>query len=97
MPAYVVANVTVTDREAYEQYRLQVPATIELYGGRYLVRGGLLERREGDWHPRRLVVLEFPSFDAARRWYESPEYRPLAELRQRAAQTDLVIVEGYES
>jgi uncharacterized protein (DUF1330 family) len=94
MAGYAIAEVDITDPALFEQYRSQVVPTIEKYGGRVLVRGGPSETREGDWRPRRLVVVEFESVARAREWYESPEYAPLIELRKRAAKTQLVIVEG---
>jgi uncharacterized protein (DUF1330 family) len=94
MPAYVIAEVEVTDAATYEEYRKGVPATIEKYGGRFLVRGGAVESREGGWQPKRLVVLEFDSVDKARAWYESPEYAPLLAMRHKAANSKVVIVEG---
>jgi len=71
-----------------------VPATIAQYGGRYLVRGGATETKEGDWSPRRLIVLEFPSLARAHEWFASPEYAPLIALRKRTARTRLVFAEG---
>ena len=62
MPAYVIADVTVTDPATMEEYRKQVPATIAKYGGRYLVRGGAHQTLEGEWKPSRLVILEFPAW-----------------------------------
>ena len=94
MPAYVVVDIEVTDPAAFEEYRKGVPATIAQYGGRYVVRGGRTETLEGSWQPKRLVVLEFPSVEAARRWYTSPEYRPLLALRLKASKGSLVLVEG---
>jgi uncharacterized protein (DUF1330 family) len=94
MPAYVIADVTVTDAATMEEYRTQVPATLEKYGGRFLVRGGAHETVEGDWRPNRLVVLEFGSLDEAKRWYDSEEYRLPKALRLRAGRTNLVMVEG---
>lgn len=94
MPAYVIAEVEITDPALFEQYRAQVPATIEAYGGRFLVRGGALETREGDWKPSRLVVLEFESLARAKQWYDSSEYRPLIALRQRCAKTQIVFADG---
>jgi uncharacterized protein (DUF1330 family) len=94
MPAYLFANVEVTDAAGYEQYRQRVSATIEAFGGRYLVRGGVTEVLEGDWTPKRLVILEFPGMARLRAWYQAPEYRPLVELRQRTATSTLVAVEG---
>src|SRR5260370_25818288 len=73
-PAYLIANVNVQDPATFEEYRKQVPATIAKHGGRYLVRGGRVERLEGSWNPTRLVVLEFPSMEQARRWYDSDDY-----------------------
>ena len=94
MAAYAVVNVRVTDPVRYEEYRSKVPATIASYGGRYLVRGGALEVLEGEWDPERLVVLEFESIGRLREWYDSPEYAPLKQLRQEAAATQFVVVEG---
>lgn len=94
MPAYVLADVTVTDLPAMEEYRKQVPATLAKYGGRFLVRGGAHQTVEGDWKPTRLVVIEFPSLADAQRWYDSEEYRALKALRMRAGRTSVVIVDG---
>ena len=95
MSAYLFANVDVTDAVGYEQYRQRVSATIEAHGGRYVVRGGATEVLEGDWMPKRLVILEFPDMARLKAWYHSPEYRPLLELRQRTATSTLVAVEGF--
>jgi uncharacterized protein (DUF1330 family) len=94
MPAYVIADVTVTDPATMEEYRKLVPATLAPYGGRFIVRGGAHETVEGDWKPNRLVVLEFPTMEQARRWYDSEEYREPKAMRLRAGRTNLVIVDG---
>ena len=94
MAVYVIVNVRVTDPARYEEYRGKVPATIARYGGRYLARGGAVEALEGDWQPERLVVLKFESMERFREWYDSPEYAPLKQLRQKAAATQFVVVEG---
>lgn len=94
MSAYVIANLTVTDPEQLGRYAELVPATIEKYGGRYLVRGGKFDVIEGTWSPHLVVVLEFPSWDAALTWYNSEEYRPLKEMRMKSAHTDGVLVQG---
>jgi uncharacterized protein (DUF1330 family) len=94
MPAYVIAEVEVTDPALYEEYRKMVPATIAQYGGKFLVRGGATETKEGGWRPKRLVVLEFASMDRARQWYHSPEYAPALALRLKAARSKLVLAEG---
>jgi uncharacterized protein (DUF1330 family) len=94
MPAYFIVDNEVTDPAGFEEYRKQVPTTLELYGGKILVRGGQLQTLEGDWKPTRLVVTEFPSIEQARRWYDSEEYRPLKALRLRTARGSLGLVEG---
>ena len=94
MPAYVIADLEVTDPVGMEEYRKQVPATIAKYGGRYLVRGGQHETLEGNWHPKRVVVLEFPSVEQAKRWYDSEEYREPKALRFRTSKANLILVEG---
>lgn len=94
MSAYVIVDVNVTDPVAYEEYRKQAPASIALYGGRYLARAGRTEVLEGDWTPRRLVILEFPTLDRAREWLSSPEYGAIKHLRHRFAKSNMVVIEG---
>jgi uncharacterized protein (DUF1330 family) len=94
MPAYVIADVEVTDPAGFEEYRKQVPATVAKYGGRFLVRGGALEAVEGEWRPKRLVLVEFPSLQDAKRWYDSTEYKGPKALRQRTAKAKILLVEG---
>jgi len=94
MAAYVIGEIEVTDPASYEDYRKQVLATIQKYGGKFLARGGSVEALEGGWAPKRLVLLEFPSIDQLRTWYRSPEYAPLIKLRQKASKGRLVAVEG---
>jgi uncharacterized protein (DUF1330 family) len=94
MAAYLIADVTTTDQATMDEYRKQVPATITKYGGRFLVRGGAHHVVEGDWKPNRLVVIEFPSLEQARRWYDCEEYRVPKALRLKAGRTNLVMVEG---
>ena len=94
MSAYVIAEVNVTDPKLYEEYRKLVPATVQKYGGRFAVRGGAVESKEGGWNPARVVVLEFPTMERARAWYHSPEYAPALALRHKAAAAKLILVEG---
>ncbi len=94
MSAYVIADVEVLDSDGYEAYRQQVPATLAAYGGRYLVRGGAITVLEGTWSPKRCVILEFPSLDRLRAWYDSPQYVPLRAIRERTTKSRLVMVEG---
>ena len=94
MPAYVVANITIHDPARYEEYKRLAAPTVSAYGGRYVARGGPVEVREGGWTPARLVLLEFPSVERARAWWESPEYAPAKAVRQSCADAGLVITEG---
>ena len=94
MPAYVICDIDVRDPETYREYTALVPGTLAPFGGRFIVRGGQFEPLEGDWLPRRLVVLEFPSSDHARRWYDSPGYAAAKQIRQRASGGNIVLVEG---
>lgn len=94
MAAYVVVNVTIRDPLRYDEYRRMATPTVAAYEGRYVARGGAVDVREGDWTPSRLVILEFPSAERARAWWDSPEYAPAKALRQCCADTQLVITEG---
>ncbi len=94
MAVYIIADVRVTDPVVYEEYRRQVSATLDQYGGRFLVRGGAVQPLEGGWDPQRIVVLEFESVERARAWYDSPEYGPLRRLRQSASDGRFILVAG---
>jgi uncharacterized protein (DUF1330 family) len=94
MPAYLIANVEITDSAGYEEYKKGVPATIAAHGGRYLTRAGATEVLEGTWVPSRVVILEFPDMARLKAWFDSPEYRPLRKIRERSAKSSLVAVEG---
>ncbi len=94
MPAYVIVETNITDPEQYERYRDAAPASIAAHGGRYLVRGGELAVFEGDWDPARVVVLEFPDLETAKRWYASEEYGEARQLREGAAKLNVVAVAG---
>jgi uncharacterized protein (DUF1330 family) len=94
MPAYVVVNIRIHDPDLYAEYARGAPGSVAAFGGRYLARGGAVEVREGAWSPERLVILEFPDLDAARGWYDSPEYAELRAIRERASEGELVITEG---
>jgi uncharacterized protein (DUF1330 family) len=94
MAGYIVLDVVVRDPVAYEQYKQLAGAAVAAYGGRYLVRGGAAEPLEGSWRPSRLVILEFPSVAQAHAWWTSPEYEPARAIRQRCADTEMLLVEG---
>ena len=94
MAAYFIVDVEVNDPAGFEEYRQLVPGTVQKYGGRFLVRGGAVETLEGDWQPKRVVVLEFPSLEQAKRWYNSEDYRDPKALRFKTAKSKLILVEG---
>ena len=94
MSAYVIAEVEVTDPGTFEEYRKLVPPTIEAFGGRYVVRGGAIDSLEGDWRPKRIVVIEFDDAERARAWHDSELYAPARALREASANTRMIVVEG---
>ena len=93
--AYLIANITVTDMARYQDYRSQVGPVVAQYGGKFLVRAGAVHKLEGTMELDRVVVLEFPSMEAARRFYDSPEYAPLLKLRSESTRSQVALVEGY--
>ena len=94
MSAYIIVDVEVTDVEKYKEYVKLVPATLEAFGGRFIVRDGAADNLEGDWEPRRVVVLEFDSVDRARAWWSSEPYAAPKALRQSASKARMIVVEG---
>lgn len=94
MPAYVVVNVDVKDPVRYKDYIGMSPISVGKYGGRFIARGGAVEVMEGDWSPKRMVILEFPTLERAKEWWASPEYAEAKALRQATAETQLVMTEG---
>lgn len=94
MPAYVIVEIAVEDPVRYEDYKKMAAPTIAAFGGRYIVRGGAVQTLEGAWAPGRLVVLEFPSADRAREWWNSAQYAPAKRLRHETATTNMILVEG---
>ena len=95
MAAYIVVEVDVKDAERYADYRTMVPASLAVYGGKFLIRGGQVENLEGDWEPQRFVIIQFESVDQAKRWWDSEEYRQARNLRQETSDTRMIVVEGY--
>jgi uncharacterized protein (DUF1330 family) len=94
MPAYVIVEIDIADPVGYEKYKKLAGATVEKYGGKYIVRGGKAETLEGDWTPKRIVVLEFESMQRAKDWLNSAEYREPRKMRHRTAKTNMIVVEG---
>jgi uncharacterized protein (DUF1330 family) len=97
MPAYLLADIEVTDPVRYENYKKLAPPAIAKYGGRYLARGGEIAVLEGDRQPGRVVILEFPDVATAKRFYASPEYRAARAERAGAANMTMVLVEGISA
>jgi uncharacterized protein (DUF1330 family) len=94
MSAYVIVEIDIVDPVGYEKYKNLAGATVEKYGGKYIVRGGKTEVLEGDWHPKRIVVLQFGSLQRAKEWLNSEEYREPRKMRHRTARTNMILVEG---
>ena len=94
MAAYVIVEIEVVDPVGYEEYKKLASASIQNQGGKYIVRGGAPEVLEGDWKPKRLVVLEFESMQRARDWLNCEEYREARKVRQRTARANMILVEG---
>ena len=93
MPALLIADIDVTDPDTYADYRKTNPDIVNRFGGRYLALGGAVEVLEGDWQPRRTVVIEFPDMAAVRAFYASDEYAELRKIRWRSADSRLVAIE----
>ena len=94
MNGYIIAHVTVTNPTQYEEYKKWSSAAMQAHGAEVCVRGGKVEVLEGDWAPERLVILKFPSFEAAKAFHASPEYGKARAARQGAAVMRMIVVEG---
>ncbi len=96
MPAYIIVDVEITDPKEYEEYKKHTPGSLVPFDGKFLVRGGTVETLEGDWKPGRLVLLEFPSLEKAKAWWNSPGYAPAKLIRQRASITQMIVADGVK-
>ena len=94
MTAYVIADINVTNPDGYAAYRPMAAASIAKHGGKFLARGGTVEPREGGWNPARVVIIEFPSLDAARKWYDSDDYQAALRIREANSTGRVIMVEG---
>jgi uncharacterized protein (DUF1330 family) len=94
MTAYVLVDIDINDPAGYEDYKKVAPSSIELFGGKYLARGGSLETLEGDWKANRLVILEFENTAKAKAWLNSPEYAPARSLRHKYTRSKMIVIEG---
>ena len=92
MPAFLIADETISDPDLFEDYKRRVLPLIEKHGGRFLSRGGDVHVLEcgKDWRPGRMVIIEFPDLAALEAWYDDPAYAPVLAIRQRAAASTLV-------
>ncbi len=97
MPAYMIGRVDVTDLDKWKEYAAAAGPAATKYGGRYIARGGAVEGLENfEDEGKRIVILEFPDMDAARNWYNSPEYQAAKQKREGAGHARFTLVEGYE-
>ena len=96
MPAFVIADIDVHDPDRYEDYKAGSPGSIAEFGGRFVARGGAIEVLEGGWDPARVVIIEFPDADRARRWHASDGYQALKAIRDEAATGRFVLVDGVK-
>jgi uncharacterized protein (DUF1330 family) len=94
MPAYIIAEVEVTNPAGYETYRPLAGASVAQYGGKFVVRGGKAELVEGTQEPARIIVIEFADTEAAKRWYNSPEYQEALKIRLDNSKGRMILVEG---
>jgi uncharacterized protein (DUF1330 family) len=94
MPAYVIVDLSIHDRQEILEYQKQTPAIIAAFDGKFIVRGGKTTTLEGDWKPERIVVIEFPTVERANEWWNSEVYAAPKSIRQRVATTKMIIVEG---
>ena len=96
MSAYAIFDVDIRDMTKYQEFMAGVKPALERAGAKYLSRGGAHRVHEGDWQPRRIVLLEFPSLEAFDSFYNGPEYRNLKSIRDRCSSARLVSVQGLE-
>ncbi len=94
MPAYLIVDLEVQDPVRYEDYKKLAGATVEKYGGKYIVRGGKMAVLEGEWNPKRVVVIEFESMERAKQWLHSEEYREPRKMRHACSRANMIVVEG---
>ena len=96
MAAYVIVEIEVVDPVGYEEYKKQAAATVHKYDGKYIVRGGTTEVLKGNWKPKRIVILEFPTMERAKEWLNCEEYREPRKKRHATAKTNMLVIEGFD-
>lgn len=95
MSAYIIVEINIKDPAEYEEYKKLTPATLAAHNGKFIVRGGTTEILEGEWEPGRIVILEFPSMEQAKKWWSSEEYAPAKLIRQNCSDTKMILVDGF--
>ena len=96
MPGYILAKVNVTDAKKFQEYLIANPETVAKYGGKYIVRGGEKETLEGAPVDKRVVIIKFPSYDKAKKWYHSTDYQNVRKIRSDAADVSIIVINGVE-
>src|SRR5215472_3711145 len=96
MPTYIVGDIHITDPAAYQAHAPRALATIARFGGRVIAGGGRVDLLEGDPMPERIFIIEFPTADAARRWYQSDDYQEALKIRLSASHGRVLLIEGTE-
>ena len=94
MPAYVIVDIDIFDPDGFAEYRKSIVSLVQKYGGKYIAVSDRTETLEGDWHPPRIVIIEFPSMERAKEWFGCEEYREPCKIRKRTAKTNMILVEG---
>ena len=94
MPAYAIFDIKVFDKEKLQEYKKVAPEIIKKFEGKVIISGGEPNSVEGNWNQKRVVVIEFPSLEIANNWWNSDEYKKATELRKKAADTNVLIVDG---
>lgn len=97
MSAYLIVDVKIHNSRAYEEYKKLTPASIAAYNGTFIARGGATETLEGEWQPGRIVIVEFPDTEKAKQWWNSTEYAKAKSIRQGAATTQMILVDGVQT
>ena len=96
MSAYLIVEVETIDEALMAEYRKHTPGAIARFGGKFIVRGGKTRTLEGDWKPSRVVVIEFPDYASAERFYDSDHYKPILEMRLKAGRSKAILVDGHD-
>jgi uncharacterized protein (DUF1330 family) len=94
MPAYLLVELEIVDPIGFGEYRKAVVPLVEKYDGKYLAASDRVEALEGNWHPKRIVMIEFPSMQKAKEWFGCEEYREPSKIRKRTAKTKMILMEG---